>query len=215
MIGTREEAALKPVLGSLRNALIIEGGAHDGATCEWILAKLPNLPQLYLCVEPDPRNLSVLSSRRFPSCVKIIPVALARQNGNAGLNLSDMPGQPEGWTCSSTIRKPTGHLKRFPSITFFQTVPVKTQTLQSLCGDHQVKMIDFLWLDIEGAERDVIEGSPGIISCTKFMWLEAWREELYEGMWTRADLLEYLKQQNWELMGEFEQDVLVRNRAYA
>jgi len=56
----------------------------------------------------------------------------------------------------------SGTLIPYPDLEH-KTFPVEVVTLDAFCGDHGILRIDFLKVDVEGAEPDVIRGATGLL----------------------------------------------------
>ena len=67
--------------------------------------------------------------------------------------------------------------------------------------------IDMLWVDIQGAERDMIAGGQNALSRTRYLFIEAETTELYEGMALRDELLTLLP--GFKVIEEFEYNLLL------
>ena len=113
------------------------------------------------------------------------------------------------WSVSSTMRKPKRTLDLFPFIKYRNDVKVRVRGLDSLCSEMGINGFDILWCDIEGSEGDMIEGGRATLARTKYLFIEKWADELYEGMATRDKILDLLI--DWVIVGEWEYDILLRN----
>lgn len=209
-------AAMNNVIRShvadLSHATVCDLGACNGATALQLLGWLPDAPKKFLVVECDPRNLRLIEDAKLPECMEVIPVAVGREDGKATLHLSSSKTHkgPGGmWSVSSTLLPPKDTRTVFPFIDYESDVVVPVRSLDSLCAERGIEYFDFLWVDIEGSERAMIEGGRRVLERSRFMFIEAWRMELYEGMWTRDEMLRQLP--GWEVLGEWEADMLLRN----
>lgn len=212
-------AALQALLGTMHGATIIEAGGHHGETAASVLSWLPGAPRLYLCIEADPRNVPVLMERAGTR-VTVLGCAIGREDGEVTLRLSDTDLGPEvpdleRWTWSSSIRRPKKHLEAWPHIHFDKSVTVACRSLDSLAKEHGIERVDFLWADIEGAERDLVEGGLLTLSRTRYLYLEAFGDEMYEGQWVREEMTAFLNERGFQVVQEFDNDVLYRNTSLA
>jgi len=161
---------------------IVEIGCNDGSDT---LAFLEAMPMARVCCfEPDPR--AILSFKRNLRSrlerVSLSEIAISDRNGTIAFHMSGSgPVMGEGWDQSGSIRAPKNHLLEHPWVTFGKTITVKTRTLDSWCAEHAVTKIDFLWMDVQGAEGDVITGATEILKRTRFLYTEYSNNELYEG----------------------------------
>jgi hypothetical protein len=107
-------------------------------------------------------------------------------------NLSQDP-RCDGWRSGSgSIRKPVKHLELFPEIIFPNIHITPCMSLDHLFLSVGVPYIDLLWVDIQGAERDMIAGGGLALSKTRYLFIEAEQTELYEGQALREELLSLL-----------------------
>jgi len=78
-----------------------------------------------------------------------------------------------------------------PSILFKSYYEVNCQTLDDFCIEKSIKNIDFVWMDAQGSEYDIIKSSS-IIKSAKYIYTEAYENEMYEGQGTRNDIVKHL-----------------------
>ena len=68
----------------------------------------------------------------------------------------------------------------FPEIDFSEIRSVETVTLEDFSNSHNVKFIDLLWLDVQGAELSVLLQNSGFVKrIVRAIHLEISRKELY------------------------------------
>lgn len=60
-----------------------------------------------------------------------------------------------------------------------------------------------LWIDCEGANREVLEGSRNILSMTDSIFIEVEHKQLWKDIWTRTDVINYLESFGFKLIKEF------------
>ncbi|NTW87971.1 MAG: FkbM family methyltransferase [Desulfobulbaceae bacterium] len=198
------------------NPTIVEIGCNDGDHTLWFLDVFAN-PRVY-CFEPDPRAIARFRKKVVGhSNVRLFEMAVSDHNGDITFHQSG--GQrnatltstmPEGWDFSGSIREPKNHLEVYPWVTFEQSIKVKTTTLDTWCDEQGVGEIDFIWMDVQGAEIDVFRGATNTFMKTRFLYTEYSNKELYKGQKPLKQLLSQLKQ--FEVLTRYPQDVLLRNR---
>jgi 2-O-methyltransferase len=195
---------------------ILEIGCNDGFHTLWFLEIFKN-PKIY-CFEPDPRAIARFKAKvGRQSNVDLFEIALSDHNGeitfyqsDGQLNEEQTNAMPEGWDCSGSIRQPKEHLKDIPWVTFNQKITVPTSTLDTWCSKHGIADVDFIWMDVQGAEIDVFKGGINTLAKTHFLYTEYNNKELYEGQLNLKQLIKYLK--NFSVLIRYRSDVLLVNR---
>ena len=74
----------------------------------------------------------------------------------------------------------------------------------------RVANADFIWADVQGAERDLVEGAARFLRSTRYFYTEYSNEEWYEGQITLAGLLEKLP--DFDLVKRYPMDALLQNK---
>lgn len=203
-----ERAAVSGILQRCEDPCIVDLGSHQGEDAQWMHDACLSVPRIVL-VEADPRNAAWIRDIPLAALdgVTVIEAAIAAHTGTCTFHGCDnQAGQSYG---SGSIRKPTGHLEHFPWCTFPHVKEVPCFTLDDIFKNEQLDHIDVLWVDIQGAERDMIAGGKHALSRTRFMMIEAEEVEFYEGQAKRPELLSMLP--GWEVVGVFGENLLMRN----
>ncbi len=209
MASEQEQAAIRSILNDpeMCAPTIVELGAHCGEDYEWIYPACHTKPH-YVMVEPDPRNVQYLIDC---ACLwpgrRLIIGAVSDHSGFEPFHFCE--NSVANNHASGSLRKPTGHLEHFPEVTFPNVGMVHVYSLDAIFEREWLTKIDLLWVDIQGAERDMIAGGQKALSHTRYLFMEAETTALYEGQALRPDLLAMLP--GWMLLGEFEANVLLGN----
>jgi 2-O-methyltransferase len=200
--------------------VILEIGCNSGSHTLWFLEAFAN-PRIY-CFEPDPRAIARFKKKVGPrNNVSLYEIALSDGDGDGEITFHQSDGQrdeselqllPEGWDFSGSIRKPKDHLKEYPWVTFERSITVKTATLDSWCREHNIEQIDFIWMDVQGAEMDVIKGARDTLKKTHYLYTEYGTKELYEGQVKLKPLLNNL--QDFKVLIRYPNDILLRHVRY-
>jgi FkbM family methyltransferase len=185
-----------------RPKTFLELGAHQGTDTAW-MALLPNVT--IHAFEPDPRN----DQEPRPNLV-LNRAAIADRDGPGSLILSK-EGWGREWTYSSSIKLPKNHLQRYP-VTFGEEVPVEYVTLDTYCAGHHLDVIDFIWADIQGAEREMILGGIRTLARTQYLFTEYSDDELYEDQPTLQEILRLLP--DFRVVELWPDDVLLENTRF-
>ena len=110
---------------------------------------------------------------------------------------------------SGSISKPKNHFRLFPGISFPHEIQVKTKTLDSWCAEQGIDSVDFIWMDVQGAERSVFHGGAATLAKTRFLYTEYSNYELYEGQPSLQQILDELI--TFRLVTRYPGDVLLQN----
>jgi FkbM family methyltransferase len=113
-------------------------------------------------------------------------VALSSKNGTAEFYVSS--GRPENtmesdWDFgnkSSSLLPPASKSKMPNFLRFDNKIQVETITLHTFCKRNNITTIDFIHMDVQGAELMVLEGAENLISSIKAIWLEVSSASLYK-----------------------------------
>lgn len=173
--------------------LIIEVGAHVGQDT----ARLAAIPGATVhAFEPDPRN----PPTGLPNVI-FNRAAVSRYDGRAQFYQSvERNGAP--WTCSGSIRAPTGHLDAYPDVDFAdQTITVDAVALDTYARRHGLGVVDLIWADVQGAEADLILGAAELLKRTRLLYTEHCEPPLYAGQPSLAEIVALLP--GWRLVGDW------------
>jgi hypothetical protein len=77
----------------------------------------------------------------------------------------------------------------------------------------QNTVIDFMWVDVQGAEDIVFAGAKNTLSRTRYVYTE-YATDLYEGQLNRDKLLA-LFGSSWSVVHDFGGDILLKNQELA
>lgn len=134
--------------------VVLDVGAHHGYYTLLASRRVSGTGRVF-AFEPSPRERKKLGWHlRWNRCsnVEVVSTALGSASGHAELFLA--AGRETG--CNS-LRPPATSVER-------GTVSVPVETLDSFLSSRGVTRIDFVKLDVEGAELSVIEGAENLLS---------------------------------------------------
>jgi len=176
------------------NPIIVEAGAHNGSDTKE-MSKLWPQGKIY-AFEPIP-NLYQMLRNAVQSCqnVRTFAVALADKNGTSSIYVSEGEGI---FNASSSLFKPKEHLNHYPYVNFLQQLIVPTITLDEWARQNNVDQVDFLWLDMQGAEYCTLSAAPKILASVKVIFTEVSMAEMYEGCPLYDQFKAWLEQQGFE-----------------
>lgn len=172
---------------------ILECGAHRGEDTLFLASLLNSTVHSF---EPDPRN----AIPRLPN-VHAQRCAVWHSDGEAPFRLSECWGD-RIWTESGSLREPSAHLTKWPGVKFGDWIAVKTICLDSYIAEHQIEQVDLLWMDVQGAEGDVLAGANETIRRTRFLYTEYSNDEDYSGQITLQEIRDFLGPE-WHLLAKY------------
>lgn len=200
------------ILLNKENPVILEVGTNDGEDSEEFLKVFEKI-QLY-CFEPDPRAIKRFKNRmKDYSNYKLYEIAISNDNGYIDFNLSggNNPGVPGygDWDKSSSIKKPKLHLLQHKWCVFNKSIRVETKKLDNWFSSENIENIDFIWVDVQGAEKEFIEGATETLKKTRYLYTEFDNVELYEGQPNLDQILKMLP--DFKIVKFVENNVLLKN----
>lgn len=176
--------------------IIFDIGSCDGLDSIRYAKLFPN-SKIY-AFEPLRKNIQLINEniKKF-NCSNILPFELALSDKNGVSEFFISSGRPENidekdtWNYgnkSSSLLSPEKHLEIHPFIKFNEKVFVNTQTLYDFCEKELINIIDFVHLDVQGAELMVLTGAKEKIRAIKMIWLEVENIELYKNQPLKKDI---------------------------
>lgn len=203
-------------------SIIFEIGIHHGEDTKRIF----ELTQAKIhAFEPDPRNIQFIANSNLEEFCKFNPVAVSGSSGYSDFFLSSgRPNDPnrssEEWSLSSSLKTPKDHIDIHPWCKFEDSIRVPTITIDEYIKKESINQIDFIWMDVQGAEDLVFAGMNDSKKITKFIFTEYCEDgiELYESAPTKNKILDILGSE-WEILFDFGNtglgiDVLLRNKLF-
>lgn len=198
-------------------SLLIEIGVHFGEDTRKFREMLPT--SRIVGFEPDPRNIAIIRDTGIDTLCEFHPIALSDKNEVRTFFMSsgkvshhtDIQHLENDWSSSSSLKQPTGHLQVHPWITFPQTAQVTCMRLDDVTSI-QTDNVDFIWVDVQGAEDIVFSGAKDVLSRTRYVYTE-YATGLYEGQLDREQLLAMFGSQ-WNVVHDFGGDILLKNTCY-
>jgi FkbM family methyltransferase len=200
------------ILLNKNNPVILEIGTNDGEDSEQFLKCFENI-SLY-CFEPDPRAILKFKNRmKNYKNYSLYEIAISNTNGFIDFYLSGgmNPGTPYygDWDKSSSIKKPKLHLVQHQWCKFPKSIKIETKKLDDWCKEQNINFIDFIWVDVQGAEKEFIEGAKDTLEKTKYLYTEFDNVELYEGQINLDTILKMLP--NFKVVKFVQNNVLLKN----
>lgn len=177
------------------DGLVLEIGCNEADDTTKFLQEMPDAT--YHCFEPDPRAIAKFRAKQLPGNVRLYELALSDQIGQVPFHQSD--GHPDGkfwknygphWDKSGSLLPNDRHTKFCRWMSFLPPIMVQTTTLDIWAAEHLAPkaVVDFIWMDVQGAEGMVLTGGRETIRRTRFVFAECDPRPLYRGMAKIQDL---------------------------
>ena len=183
------EKILYELFKSDEEILMFDIGACEGLSSKRYLELFPN-GKIY-AFEPLPGNYEItVKNKEKYNLTNLIPykLGLSSITGKAKFHVSS--GQPENVTPeksdmdfgnkSSSLLPPDKTKDVFPWLKFEDEIEIDTLTLDNFCEQQKIFGIDFIHMDVQGAELLVLQGARETLSNVKAIWLEVENISLYQ-----------------------------------
>ncbi len=142
--------------------IIFDIGAHHGQSIDYLKDMFPNC-KIY-SFEPDPDSFKVLSNKESDH-VKVFNIAVSNKVGEASFFKNSISHTNSlhkvNLDSNDSIRatKERSLERSTYSSEVNREIHVETVTLSKFVGDHNIKHIDLIKIDVQGAEEKVLEGA--------------------------------------------------------
>ncbi len=206
MSSDNEMLAVGAVLRDCKDPVIVDLGSYQGEDANWMASYVRDRQSEIIMVEADKENFATVAN-------------VAGHIGATAIwgAISDHTGMCDFWACytsdgrgSGSIRKPTGHLREKPWYDFrLLGEKIPCYDLDTIFAKAGLDHIDVLWVDIQGAERDMIKGGQAALKRTRYLFIESEERELYDGQALRPELLAMLP--GWTVTHVFDFNLFLRN----
>ena len=182
--------------------VLIDVGGHHGETVSLFNKnfKIEN----FFCFEPSPTNYKVLKKnieKLNNKNIKIFNHALGNHNGELQLNQS-VESQS---TTLLNINKNSKYFKRKKKILslqnkeyFTKSFTVKVETLNHFIIKNKIDYVEFLKVDTEGFDFNVIMGLGESIHKVKYIYFEHHFHDMFQKEYNISHIHNYLKNKNFE-----------------
>ena len=180
------------------------------------------------CFEPLPGNYEKIKdnirkhkkNNIYPYCI-----ALSNESGHSRFHVSS--GRPENaapgdeWDYgnkSSSLLPPDKVSSYHNWLKFENVISVETRKLGDFCRKSKISVIDFIHLDVQGAELMVLDGAEGFINTIKSIWMEVEAVSLFKNQPLKKDIEEFMKEESFikvvDTVGGLSGDQLYLNDRY-
>lgn len=196
------------------NPIVVEAGAHDGEDTYQMSMIWPR-GQIH-AFEPDPRTyIELVQNLLKCKNVHTYSIALGSYDGVADFYLSK-PTSEFGVAGQSSLFPDNPDTWPWPWVEMEkEPISVPIAKLDSWAEKQGIEKIDFLWIDMQGSEYQMLKASPNILKTIKVIKTEYSTKEYYTGTVLFDVLKAFLEAEGFrliEICGETHGDALfIRN----
>lgn len=189
--GSEIEKELLEIFGREDNIIIADIGACEGLSSVIYFKLFPN--STIHAFEPMAENCGKITLNFLEHGIsgQVHCCALGGSKGNATFHSSygKPPGSniESGWNKSGSLLSPKEHLREHPWCKFKKR-KVTVDTLDNIGIPH----VDFVHMDVQGAEMLVLQNGKKTLKDTKAFWIEVANIELYKDQVLKGDLQRYM-----------------------
>jgi len=157
-----------------KNKVIFDVGCYRGFFTKNILSKeLKNNKNKYYLFDPNPNVKKYIKKMLLDKRIKYFEIALDNTNTIKKFTINKY-FEPSGSSLKSAHRKDKLYnfsrkfflqiFQPFSKIEDYETIKVKTNTIDKICKLNNIKKIDILKLDTDGNEFEVLNGARKLLS---------------------------------------------------
>jgi len=148
--------------------------------------------------EPNPEQSNLCSLIAQQNNINLITKAVGNENKKISFNVYDTVG------CSSLLKTNSSN-PRSNTWSFKTNYEVDMIRLDDWCNQNDVKVVDLLWVDVQGYEENVFRGCENMLDNVKAIFTEVGddvndEDKLYVNGATFKELDLFLKSKNFELL---------------
>ena len=184
----------------LNDPIIFDVGSHKGKLAK-LMYDLYKNAAIY-CFEPNKSMNDDL--KKIGNNIKVYNCALGEKNEEKQIliNKIDLTNTLSKINENSLYLKIKNFiLAKSKKDNVYETIQVIS--LENFCIEKKIKDIDFLKLDVEGYEYNVLLGAKNIIKNVKFVMLEVQKNNMYNG-YSKKNIEVFLKENNFILIKTFK-----------
>jgi FkbM family methyltransferase len=201
--------------------VLFEIGSAEGLDTEDFIRTFIDLEFEMYCFEPYEKNAIEFRNIIKDNRVKFYQVALGNIDGMVNFNVS-----LDNNIYSSSLKEPGDALFKtwtglFPNKFSFGKTKVRSVKLDTFTKENRIGIIDFVWMDCQGAEDLVIKGGRETFdSKVRYLYTEYSNQEIYVGepsliqilnMLPSYAVIENFPNKTGDLLGG---DVLLKNNVF-
>ena len=207
---SKAEEALLHLFGPDAPIVIFDIGACEGEDSVRYARRFPRAR--VFSFEPLPANQQLvrvnLDKHGAPNA-ELVPLALSDRAGEAVFHVSS--GRPpeeleklygKEWNYankSSSLLPPAQGGPMYGWVDFKEQITVRTNTVDAFCRERGIDRVDFIHMDVQGAEHLVLLGAARMLPKVAGIWVEVSTREIYKGQALATAITQLLAGQGFRL----------------
>jgi len=88
---------------------------------------------------------------------------------------------------------------------------VMTLKLDTWTKENSIGSIDFVWADVQGAEKELIEGAVNTLPMVNYFFTEYGEKSPYPDALTRQETIDLFNQYDFEIVRQYSDDGAIEN----
>ncbi|MCH9621692.1 MAG: hypothetical protein S4CHLAM20_11170 [Chlamydiia bacterium] len=150
------------------NPIIIEAGGHDGSSSCKMIEQWPDAVIHSFECNPKVYKLLEKNTSEYPN-IHTYQLGLGDSDGYADFHLSSSanPRDKNPFDAQSSFNPPNPDKWGWSVIVFKETVKVPVVKLDTWVEKNKVDHVDFIWLDTQGFEYNILSSAPKILRTVK------------------------------------------------
>lgn len=175
---------------------VLDIGARGGLNPRWESVKrFINV----IGFEPEPAECARLNEQnnKEETRIRFLPIALGRRESSNVFYICKQPG------CSSLYKPNTDFVENFwygPAMSIISTTTINTLPLTIVCAREDISP-DYIKIDTQGSELDILEGGRQILPTVKLIELEVEFNPQYENQPLFAHIDMFMRDAGFYLLG--------------
>ncbi len=176
-----------------RKLVVLDVGCRWGFAQKFIAKK--NLFEVY-GFDPDTDECMRLIKYYADTSISLIPEALAQMAGPRTLFVTQQPA------CSSLFQPDPNLTENYPALACarqLSATEIQTTTLDLWASQNQVSVIDYIKIDTQGSELEILKGGIGALRTVRCLEVEVEFNPIYLGQAVFSDVDTFLRSQGFVL----------------
>lgn len=179
-----------------KDPIILEIGASVGLDTVQFRGLFPKA--VIHAFEPVPSSYTKLLQKTKGLNIYCHKLAFGSITGKSQLFISSGGNNAD----SSSLLKPTGHITYNPQIKFNDVTEVDAIRPEEWLRNNSIDHIDFLWLDTQGTELDILKNCSNFLDSVKIIHLEVSLVEHYANSALYQEVQEFLTSKGFSVFQE-------------